>query len=420
MGELREIMTRDRVLGSVTIPGSKSITNRALVCASLAGGTSTLQKASDSNDTLLMINGLNQLGVLARQVGSDIIVEGGGGVLTAPKFPIPVGNAGTTLRFLLSLAALARGETRFRADERMMERPIDDLVQSLAHLGCRVAVERGTASFSVSGGGLAGGRVRMQAGKSSQFLSSLMMAAPYAKEDITIDVEGDLSSASYVAMTGAVMRSFGITTTDPPVVSIPAGKPYHATDYPVEPDASGASYFIAAAALGRGTVMIHGLQEASLQGDTLFVDVARRMGVRMEYQPDGLRASWTGDLHGIDIDMNTMPDVVPTLVAMALFCEGPTRISNIAHLQFKESDRLTALVTELTKLGAGITRTHDGLTVVPAPLHGALLDTWDDHRLAMSFALIGLRVPGIVIENPSCVRKSFPAFWKEFDSLHSA
>lgn len=403
----------------VRTPGSKSITNRALICAALAKGRSVIHNASDSDDTALMANGLNQLGVLVRRQEDKLIVEGTGGKLYAPKFPIPVKNAGTTLRFLLSLAALAEGRTVFEGEPRMAERPIDDLVAALESLGVKAEVFPQHSKYSVEGKSLSGGEVRLTSAKSSQFLSSLLMVNPYATRDVFIRLDGKLASSSYVDMTIDVMKKFGVdgVSTSESSYTIRTGQRFTPVEYVVEADASGASYFLAAAAIGKSEIIVEGLKRQGLQGDAGFISLLERMGCRSEELNDGIRLTGIEVLRGIDVDMNSMPDVVPTLAVVALFAGSPTRIRNVQHLRHKESDRLEALLTELQKAGADIRQTDDGLEIHPAQLHGAALDTYNDHRLAMSFALVGLRVQGISVENPECVRKSFPKFWREFEKL---
>ena len=414
-----EIRPVGRVNASIVVPGSKSITNRALVCASMAKGDSEITNPSDSDDSALLVNGLNQLGVLVRRSGENResshgrwIVEGTGGVLYAPRFPIPVGNAGTTLRFLLSLSAFARGLVVLEGSERMAGRPAADLLAALRSNGIVVNQREGTARFEVQGGGFRGGTVNMSGAKSSQFISSILMVAPLARDGVEINVSGHLTSASYVDLTIEVMQRFGVRVDRDGGRSfrVLPGQSYHPASLAVEPDASGATYAYAAAAIAGGRACVKDLPKSSTQGDARFVDVLKDMGCVEKEQ-------WLereGNLRGIDVDMNAMPDAVPTLTAVALFAEGVTRIRNVGQLRYKESDRLEALRGELGKLGADLRLHEDGLEVHPIALHGAHLDPHDDHRLAMSFALIGLRVPGIAIENPDCVRKSFPRFWTEF------
>jgi 3-phosphoshikimate 1-carboxyvinyltransferase len=421
VGTIREIMPTAHVNARVDIPGSKSITNRALVCASLALGDSVIHNASDSDDTALMANGLNQLGVLVRKHDGSLVVGGTGGRLYAPKFPIPVGNAGTTLRFLLSLAAVAEGTVVFEAHQRMAERPIDDLVQGLRSLGVNIKAERLTPRYTVTGGSLHGGPVKLRGDKSSQFLSSLLMISPYAESDVEILVEEKQTSLPYVDMTLDVMRHFGaeVQNFDYRRFHVQAGRQYRISEFRVEPDASGASYFLAAGAIAGGEIFVRGLSPASRQGDARFIAVLERMGCTVVQEAEGVKVHGGKELRGVDVDMNMMPDIVPTLAAISLFAKGETHIRNVAQLKFKESDRLQTITTEFLKLGAEISLRDDGLDIRPAPLHGALLDTHDDHRLAMSFALVGLVVPGIKIQGEQCVAKSFPDFWKSLGRLYS-
>ena len=415
----REIRLTGPVHGTFRVPGSKSITNRALVCAALARGRSELRNSSDSNDSALMVNGLNQLGVLARRAGDSLIVEGTGGKLYAPKFPIPVGNAGTTLRFLLSVAALAEGRVLFAGSERMAQRPNEDLLEALQQLGVAARQIPELSQFEVVGPTYRGGRVHLNARKSSQFLSSLLLTAPYARSDVTIGIRGSVVSSSYVKITTEVMRAFGVDVEGDLAsgFSVVAGRRYSAATYSVEPDASSASYPLAAAAITGGDILVRGFTLSSVQGDAGFVQVLQRMGCEVTESPDGLHLRRSGSLRGIDVDMQQMPDTVPTLTAVALFADSPTRVRNVAHLRYKESDRLSALAEELGKRGAAIELHEDGMEIRPSKLSGGLMHTYDDHRLAMSFALIGLQVPGIVVEGPECVKKSFPEFWTEFDAL---
>lgn len=418
---IREIHPLRRpVNAGIQVPGSKSLTNRALICAALAKGESTIINASDGNDTSLMRNGLNQLGVLVRKKDDTLIVEGTGGKVYAPKFPIPVGSAGTTLRFLLSLAALAPGKTVFDGSERMAERPIDDLTSSLAELGTEVEFFPHQARYVVNGGSFVGGRTKLDASKSSQFLSSLLMVAPYATGDVEIEVAGEISSAPYVHLTLQVMREFGVHVEHlaDNCFLVRAGQRFIPISFAVEADASSATYFLAAAALCSGDILVEGVKRDTLQADANFVNILQQMGCRIEHEERGVRLNSNRRLHGVDVSMNSMPDAVPTLVVTALFAEGTTRIRNISHLRHKESDRLQAMETELKKLGAEITVYDDGIDINPSTLSGGVLDTYDDHRLAMAFALIGLKVDGVKIENPACVKKSFPQFWTEFDKLY--
>jgi len=403
----------------MSVPGSKSLTNRALVCAALAKGESHIRNASDSTDTAMMINGLNQFGVLARPGAGQLTVEGTGGKLYAPRYPIPVGNAGTTLRFLLSVAARAEGTTIFEASARMGQRPIADLFKAFTDLGIPFEHPDGQSRYVVHGGAFRGGAVSVSGEKSSQFISSLLLAAPGTAEGINVSLTGPLASAPYLAMTLEVMKEFGVGVIEGPgrVYRVPPSLSYHPAQYEVEPDASSATYAFGAAAVTGGRVVVPGMQRKSLQSEACLLDVLGEMGCVVEWMTDGVAVSCPGGLRGVTVDMNRAPDAVPTLVAVALFAIGPTRITNVAHLRYKESDRLDTLADELRRLGADIAVLDEGLVVAPVPLRGAELDAHDDHRLAMSFALIGLRVPGVTVLGPDCVNKSFPLFWEELDRL---
>lgn len=416
----REIHTHGPLKGRMSVPGSKSLTNRALVCAALASGESSIRNASDSDDTALLANGLNQLGILVQRKEDLLVVQGGGGRLYGPKFPIPVGNAGTTFRFLVSLSALAEGRTVLEVSERMAERPIRELLEPLTTLGVRIRRAEPLARFEIDGGGLDGGVVQVDSTRSSQFLSSLLLVAPYARRDITLRASGRVTSAPYLRMTLEVMRCFGVEVEGDETggFTVRGGTRYAGTEFTVEPDASSASYCFGAAAIAGGEVLVRGFSRTSLQGDAVVLDLLTRMGCAVVETSEGVAVRRDGKLSGLDVDMNAVPDLVPTIAAVALFADTPSRISNVAHLQYKESDRLSGLADELRKLGADFTVSHDGLLIRPHALEGAQLDPHDDHRLAMSFALIGLRVGGISIEEPECVRKSFPAFWEEFETLY--
>lgn len=414
----RTITPSGPVAGSFRVPGSKSIANRALVCAALAPGRSLVANPGDAEDVALLANGLNQMGVLAARSGDGLIVEGLGGVLHAPKFPIPVKNAGTTFRFLLALSTLARGRTIFDVSERMADRPIDELLDALRMLGATVGRTPADTRFEARGPALRGGVTRLSASRSSQFLSAILLAAPCAAGPVTIEIEGTAVSGPYVAMTLEVMRAFGVTVGLPRegTYEVPTGG-YRPASYAVEPDASGASYGLAAAAVTGGSVCVPGFRRGGLQPDARFVDVLERMGCDARPTSDGLCVQGPSELQGIDVDLHEAPDIVPTVAAVCLFATGTSIIRNVGHLRFKESNRLEGLAGEFRSLGANIMIEGDGIRILPAPLRGAALDPHDDHRLAMSFAVVGLKVPGVAVRNPECVVKSFPGFWKEFDAL---
>lgn len=404
-------------------PGSKSITNRALVCAALADGRSTLRGALDSDDTRVMIAALRELGiaVTALDEGRTLVVEGQAGRIPAVSADLLCGNSGTTVRFLTALATLGHGTYRLDGITRMRERPVADLLDALCQLGANAISElnNGCPPILVKGHGLAGGATRVRGNISSQFLSGLLMAAPRASTPVSIEISGALVSQPYVQMTLAVMNAFGVTVETDATLShfqIAAPQAYHGRDFEIEPDASAASYFWAAAAITGGTVTVAGLSAASLQGDVAFVDCLAAMGCKVERNADSITVSGR-PLRGVDVDMNAISDTVQTLAVVALFANGPTNIRHVGHIRHKETDRIGAVATELRKLGATVEERDDGLRITPGQIHAATIDTYDDHRMAMSFALAGLRQPGVRIRDPGCTAKTYPQF---FDDLARA
>jgi 3-phosphoshikimate 1-carboxyvinyltransferase len=405
------------------VPGSKSITNRAALVAALARGESELAGCLDSDDTEAMREALGALGVVITVRGDIWTVRGANGVLRAPRAPLDARASGTTARFLTAAATLADGPVEIDGAPRMRERPIQDLVDCLRALGAGVDVlgAKGCPPLRVHPG-LRGGRAPIDARRSSQFVSAVLMAAPYAREDVTLDpVEGVMVSTPYVDLTLAVMRAFGADARWSPHGSlhVTAGRHYEAARYTVECDASAAAYPFCAAAIAGGRVRVAGVPEGSLQADFRLLDVLERMGCAVTREPGAVTVARAPEasLAGVDVDMNEMPDAVLALAVVALFADGPTRIENVANLRIKETDRLAALERELAKLGARAEAGPDWLAIEPGPLRGAAIDTYDDHRMAMSFALAGLRVPGVVIRDPGCVAKTWPDFFAMLDAL---
>jgi 3-phosphoshikimate 1-carboxyvinyltransferase len=413
---------------TVRVPGSKSITNRALVLAALCGKNEpcTVTNCLRSEDTEVMLDALQTLGfrVEINWAEARVCIHSGRDHhrIPAAEASLFVANSGTTMRFLTAMVCLGHGRFRLDGVPRMRERPIGDLLDALRQLGVRAASEgdNGCPPVYVEADGLAGGRVRIKGDVSSQFLSGLLLAAPFARDDVIIDIDGLLVSRPYVEMTLRMMEDWGLS-----VLREWQGPRFHVHGrqtppggmlYRVEPDASAASYFFAAAAITGGRVGVRHATPASLQGDVRFVDVLERMGCTVARDPRELVVHG-GPLRGIDVDMNDISDTVMTLAAVACFAEGPTTIRNVAHIRHKETDRLAALATELRRVGAQVEEFDDGLTITPRPLHGAEIETYNDHRMAMSMALIGLRVPGIVIKNPGCVAKTYPHFFTDLERL---
>ena len=406
-------------------PGSKSITNRALVCAALAEGESTLSGVLDSDDTRVMIAALRQLGIgiEASDEGRTLRVAGCGGVIPAKSAELFVGNSGTTMRFLTAMLTLGRGEYRLDGIARMRERPIGDLVDALRQLGARVECQgsNNCPPVVVKADGLAGGRASIRGDISSQFLSAILMAAPYARSTVSLHVISTLVSVPYVTMTYRMMQEFGGhpgLDFDYNSIEISNSYRYYGRPYEIEPDASAASYFFAAAAIAGGRVTVEGLTQLALQGDVRFIDSLAQMGAKGSYGENSITVEG-GDLHGIDVDMNGISDTVQTLAVVALFAEGPTTIRNVGHIRHKETDRLAATATELRKLGATVEELDDGLVIEPPGknFRGAEIDTYDDHRMAMSFALAGLKVANVVIRDSGCVAKTYPGFFVDLERV---
>ncbi|MCL2457989.1 MAG: 3-phosphoshikimate 1-carboxyvinyltransferase [Desulfobulbus sp.] len=410
----------------VTVPGSKSLTQRALIAAALAEGPSQLLGPLASEDTRYTIGALRAMGIDCDDSDPDRWqVLGAGGRIVTPEGDIFLGNNGTATRFLTSVTALGHGRFRITGSERMAERPILPLMEALR--GWQVAIDSdagtGCPPLTILAKGLAGGRTVLPEGKSSQYLSSLLLVAPYAAAPSELEVQGEILSKPYVAMTLAVMADFGIRVEAAPTLNffrIPQGR-YQGQTYAIEGDASGASYFWAAAAVTGGRVVVTNVPVPSLQGDAWLLPYLARMGCRVDQAEAGIAVTGPETLEGIEVDMGDMPDVAPTLAVVAVFAEGTTIINNIAHLRIKECDRLSAVVNELRRMGAEVEEEPARMVIHGrkggSNLHGAAITTYDDHRIAMSFAVAGLRIPRVVIAGEECVAKSFPDFWERFGRM---
>jgi len=411
---------------TVRLPGSKSLTNRALVLAAMARGRSQLDAVLVADDTRLMVEALGALGVDARLdcERHRATIDGCGGFWPSGEADIFCGNAGTVMRFLTAACCLGVGEFRLDGSARMRERPLGDLVGALRELGACIECEasEGYCPLVIRANGLRGGRVRFERPVSSQFVSAILMAAPRAANDVMIEIVGDLPSDPFVRMTLGLMEAFGGTAVEEGMRKfiVPGGQSYSGVRYEVEPDATAASYFFGAAAVTGGRVTVEGLGSETRQGDWRFVDVLERMGCRVEREPRRTTV-WgpaEGRLRGVDVDLNEMPDVAQTLAVLAAFAEGATHIRNVANLRVKETDRLAALAAELRRMGVEVDTSEDGI-VIPGgrPPRAASIETYGDHRMAMSFSLAGLRVDGMVIQEPGCVSKTFPEFFEAWASL---
>ncbi len=406
----------------ITVPGSKSITQRAMVAAALAHGKSIVKGPLRSEDTQILRNALESMGITITDSDRDMIVTGGCTRLHAPEGEIFMGNNGTGIRFMVAVASLPKGITVLTGTERMAERPIQPMIDALAGWGVEAETVHGTGCppVRINAKGIRGSETTLKASKSSQFLSAMLLVAPYANDPAAIRLDGPLVSRPYVDITLSVMETFGIHVTEQNnTFFIPKGS-YKPMEYDVEGDASSASYFWAAAAITGGSVTVKNIPEHPLQGDAAFADILESMGCTVEKGAQGIRVQGpeAGHLRAIDIDMGKWPDVVPTLAVVASFAKGTTKISNVEHLRIKETDRLRAMATELARIGVDIHEEQDGLVICGGKDYkGADIQTYDDHRIAMCFAVASLKVPGIKVLDPGCVSKSFPDFWQVWDDL---
>ncbi|MAT14350.1 MAG: 3-phosphoshikimate 1-carboxyvinyltransferase [Planctomyces sp.] len=416
--------------GTVPPPGSKSITNRAFIIAALAEGTTHLTGVLHSRDTEVMVDSLRKLGIQVEQdldaCTATITGCGGKPILQpeprAQQVELYLENSGTSIRFLTALVALGRGKCRLDGIERMRERPIEDLLVALRQLGvdCQSELGTGCPPVIVDAHGIKGGPVKIAGNMSSQYLSALLMASPSAADAIEIIINGELVSVPYVEMTLKVMESFGVNSSSEGTERYRIEpQPYQAREYHIEPDASAASYFFAAAAITGGKVTIPGLSKTSLQGDVLFAEALEQMGCRVTWGDESITVEGK-KLRGIDIDMNAISDTAQTLSAVALFAEGPTRIRNVEHMRHKETDRVDAIANEMRRMGIKVDIYPDGLTIYPGTVQPAVIKTYDDHRMAMSFALVGLGHPGIEIADPGCTAKTYPHFFADLEKLCNA
>ena len=398
----------------VTAPPSKSFMNRALVISALAKGKSILTNPIYCDDTNYMIKALKLLGVKINILASKLEIIGTGGEFNLPKKPIFVGNAGTAFRFLVSLAVLVKGPVIIDGDERMKKRPIIDLLNALEQLGVKVESNSGYAPIKIDGTNFKGGKATINSSVSSQFISSLLMIAPYSENRIELILKGKCTSKPYIDITMDVMKRFGARIKNNNYKTfIVSNKKYSPTKYCIEGDASNASYFMAAAAITKSKIKINGLNTNSLQGDIKFLSLLEQLGCEVCRGKNYVEVIGK-EIKPISIDMNEMPDLVQTLSVILIFSKGKSTIKNIHNLRFKECDRISTLSTELLKLGVEVKEMKSGLQIEPKKIIPASIETYNDHRMAMSFSVAGLKIKDINIENPHCVNKSFPNYWKVF------
>jgi 3-phosphoshikimate 1-carboxyvinyltransferase len=405
---------------TIRVPGSKSVTNRALIIAALAEGHSRILNPLFSDDSYWLMNALVRLGIDVSAEGErgEVYISGQSGEIDASGVDLFVGNAGTVARFLPPVLALGRGPYTVDGVPRMRERPVADLVDAMRHLGAAVdyAGEYARFPLAIKGGGIRGGEARVSAGKSSQFVSGLLMASPYAEAPVTLYPEGR-KEWPYVGITVALMRAFGVEVEEANGRLTVSPAPYSSREYEVEPDASGATYFMAAAAVTGGRVRIPGLGSSSPQGDLRFAGVLRDMGCKVEIAPHSIEVIGPDRLQGVEVDMNAFSDTMITLAAISPFATGPTTIKNVGHTRLQETDRLSAVATELNRLGMKTQTTASSIRIIPNIIKPGVVRTYGDHRMAMAFAITGLVASGIRIGNPGCVAKTFPGYFGALESL---
>ena len=416
-----EIETKKIKNCEISVPGSKSYTHRILIASALSDGICSIDNALKSEDTLITISALQQMGIKIEVDDNRFIVHGANGEFKHTKEPVFLGNSGTSMRLLTATASLGKGRYVFTGTKRMKERTIQDLLDALNQMGTSAhsVNNNGYPPVAIKGGDLKGGKISINCETSSQYLSAVLLTAPFTKQGLEINVKKGPVSRPYIDMTVDVMEKFGIDITRDKYnyFKVQQGQKYRARSYLVEPDCSQAGYFWGAAAITGASIKVKGITKYSHQGDVHFTRLLEEMGCKVLYEKDGISVTG-GSLSGIEVDMADMPDMVPTLAVVSAFAKGTTVVKNVKHLKAKESDRLTSVTNELLKLGIESSITDTGLVVKGGIPHGAEISTYKDHRIAMSFAIAGLKVPGIFIKDEKCVKKSFPDFWYVFNELY--
>lgn len=406
---------------TIEVPGSKSLTQRALIAAALAEGQSLLRRPLIADDTRHLMAGLKQLGAQIKPVAEGLQVTGTGGLLSNPSREIFLGNNGTALRFLTALVCLGRGRYVLTGEKRLCERPVGPLVHALESMGVTISCQGNCPPVEITANGLKGGPVTLTDIESSQYVSALLLCGPYTAKGIELSLAGNMVSLPYIDLTIDVMKDFGakIIRSDHRHYLVGTQNIYAGRAYDVEGDASSASYFFLAAAILKKAIRVSGISRKSVQGDIQLLGILETLGCRIESGENWVEVSATRDLAAGDMtfDMGDMPDMVPTVGVLAAFRRGRTMIVNVAHLRIKESNRLAAMAAELNRMGICASELPDGLMIEGGPAHAARIETYNDHRIAMSFAVAGLVTPGLVITDKKCVDKSFPGFWKELAKI---
>lgn len=406
----------------ITVPGSKSYTHRILIAAALSDGVCTIENCLKSEDTLFTMSALRQFGVRIDDCDDRIVVYGTNGILKPCSDPVYLGNSGTSMRLLTGVAALGDGMYTLTGTERMSERPIQDLLDGLNQIGVFATSvnKNGCPPIEIRGEKVKGGALSLKCKVSSQYLSALLLIAPYTEDGLEITVTEGPVSRPYIDMTVDIITRLGVKVMRDGYkrFTIHGRQAYRAGSYMVEPDCSQAGYFWAAAAITGSRIKVKGITETSRQGDVRFTEVLESMGCMVFHENDGIVVSG-GPLSAVEVDMADMPDIVPTLAVVAAFAKGRTLIKNVAHLKAKESDRLSCVVNELLKMGIEASCTDSGMIINGGNPYGAEINTYNDHRIAMSFAVAGLRISGIFIKDERCVEKSFPDFWNVFEKLYA-
>ncbi|MBS4028555.1 MAG: 3-phosphoshikimate 1-carboxyvinyltransferase [Ignavibacteriales bacterium] len=398
---------------NILLPPSKSIAQRALICASLANGKSFLAPKPVGEDCELLINGLKQLGVEFLEKENGIEIKGMNGSFISPSKIISMGNNGTGVRFLLALSMLVNGKITIDGSKRLQQRPMKEMFETFPQLGISFESENNSLPATIDGGNFPGGEIILDSSRSSQFLSALLLAAPYSKNGLTIHCSKEIVSEKYIAMTFEVMKQFGVFVERISNSFIVKPQTYKPQNIIIESDVSSASYFFAVAAITNGEVTIENISRNSLQADLSFLEILEQMNCKIVWKENSVTV-FGNELRGISVDCNQCPDIVPTLAVVAAFAKCETEIKNVAHLRHKESDRISVLARELRNIGTEVIEREDGLRIIPHETHSTIINPKNDHRIAMSFAVAGLRIQNLEITQSNCVEKSFPNFWKEF------